>query len=79
MVKLRIKLNTVNDVGLYVARCGEYENDIDYEYGKYTVDAKSFMGVFSVGFEHECETILYSDDEEIEKKFIDDMALWKVQ
>lgn len=78
MVKLKIKLCTANDVGLYVARCGEYENDIDYGHGRYTVDAKSFMGVFSVGLEHECETILYSDDEEIEKKFIDDMALWKL-
>lgn len=74
---MKIVLDTVNDVGLFVARCGEFHNDIDYSYGRYTVDAKSFMGVFSIGLGHDCDVEIHTNDEKVRNKFNDAMILWK--
>ena len=81
IIKVKIKLGTVNDAVLFSARCNEYKNyDIDYVFGKYTVDAKSLMGILSIGLDHECAVELHSnDDEKLNNKFEKDMKLWIVK
>lgn len=78
-VKIKIKLNTVNDAGLFVAKCGEYPVEVDFVCGRYTVDAKSLMGVLGVGLGRECEVEIHSCYEEYLKRFEEDMELWKVE
>ena len=80
IIKVKIKLGTVNDAVLFSARCNEYKNyDIDYVFGKYTVDAKSLMGILSIGLDHECAVELHSNDEKLNTKFEKDMKLWIVK
>lgn len=66
---------------LFSAKCNEYKDyDIDYVCGKYTVDAKSLMGILSIGLEHECVVELHSNDnEKLNTKFKEDMKLWIVK
>ena len=49
-MKLKIRLNTVNDAVLFAAKCNEYDDDMDYMYNEhYVLDAKSMIGVISAG------------------------------
>ena len=66
---------------LFSAKCNEYKDyDIDYVCGKYTVDAKSLMGILSIGLDHECVAELHSnDDEKLNNKFEKDMKLWIIK
>ena len=81
IIKVKIKLGTVNDAVLFSAKCNEYKDyDIDYVCGKYTVYAKSLMGILSIGLEHECVVELHSNDnEKLNTKFKEDMKLWIVK
>lgn len=77
-MKLKIKLNNVNDAVLFVAKCNEFkENDIDVQYNKYIIDGKSLMGVLSIGT-NECYVNLNvaDDDTKTQEKFRKAMELW---
>lgn len=50
-----------------------YECDIDILKGRYVIDAKSILGIFSLDLEKEIDIYIHSDDEEILKKFEEDM------
>ena len=44
------------------------------------MDAKSLMGILSIGLDHECVAELHSnDDEKLNNKFEKDMKLWIVK
>ena len=44
------------------------------------MDAKSLMGILSIGLDHECAVELHSnDDEKLNNKFEKDMKLWIVK
>ena len=44
------------------------------------MDAKSLMGILSIGLEHECVVELHSNDnEKLNTKFKEDMKLWIVK
>ena len=45
---LSIRLNTINDVKQFVHIVNQYPYDIDLISGRYIVDAKSIMGIFSL-------------------------------
>ncbi|MBC5745945.1 HPr family phosphocarrier protein [Lachnospiraceae bacterium MD308] len=45
---IRVKLNNIENAQKFVEICNQFEDiDIDYIIGKYSVDAKSIMGVLS--------------------------------
>ena len=43
-----ILLNTINDVKIFVNTVMRYEFDVDLISGRYAIDAKSIMGIFSL-------------------------------
>ena len=45
---MKIKLNTVNDIKEFVNRAMMCKFDIDLISGRYVIDAKSIMGIFSL-------------------------------
>lgn len=49
MQTLRIVLTTIDDVKRFVTLTNKYSFSIDLSNGKYKIDAKSIMGVFSLG------------------------------
>ncbi len=48
MASFYIKLKSINDVKEFVRIANLFEEDIDLVSGRYTVDAKSIMGIFSL-------------------------------
>lgn len=76
-MEYKIILNNVNDAAFFAGKCAKYKYDIDYICGRYTVDAKSFMGILSVGLGREdCFVRIHTDEENILKEFVKDMELW---
>ncbi len=49
MQTLQIVLSTIDDVKRFVTLTNKYNFSIDLSNGKYKIDAKSIMGVFSLG------------------------------
>jgi phosphocarrier protein HPr len=76
---IRLKLNNVTDASLFVTKCGNYREDIDYVCGRYILDAKSLMGVLSVGFDRVCEVKIHTCDENVVQKLKNDLELWGVE
>ena len=61
-MKFEIKLNTIADVKKFVNIVVKYDFDIDLTSGRYTVDAKSIMGIFSLDLTKNI-TVEVHDDE----------------
>ena len=48
MKKFDVSLSSINDVKLFVNSASKQSCDIDLISGRYVVDAKSIMGIFSI-------------------------------
>ena len=48
MTTVKISLATIEDVKKFVNTVGKYDFDVDLVSGKYQVDGKSIMGIFSL-------------------------------
>ena len=48
MVTANILLNTINDVENFVNIVTKYDFEVDLTSGRYIIDAKSIMGIFSL-------------------------------
>lgn len=48
MVSANILLNTINDVKNFVNIVTKYDFEVDLTSGRYIIDAKSIMGIFSL-------------------------------
>lgn len=67
-----IMLNTINDVKDFVNTVAKYDFDIDLISGRYAVDAKSIMGIFSLDLSQKIRVEAHTEDatefiKEIEK------------
>lgn len=64
-----ILLKSVVDVKNFVNITNRYDFDIDLESGRYIVDAKSIMGIFSLDLSKPIKMHIHSDDaQEFEAK-----------
>ena len=62
MKKVSIILNTINDVKSFVNTVSKYSFDVDLISGRYAVDAKSIMGIFSLDLSKAIEMEVHDDD-----------------
>lgn len=76
MKKCIIKLNSIDDVKEFCGQTNSCKFDVDVLSGRYAVDAKSIMGIFSLDLTKEVELAVHANDDESEdffdniKKFI---------
>ena len=72
MVKLNVKIVSMQDADKFNKICSKFDCDMDLQSGKYYVDAKSIMGIFSVDLTRKIRLKIHSDNEkectEIRKK-----------
>lgn len=64
-MKCKIALNSVNDVKAFVNITFRAEKDVDIHCGKYHIDGKAIMGIFSLELDKPIEVEL--DDHDAEK------------
>lgn len=48
MKEVKIRLSSIQDVRMFVDTVTKYNIDVDLSSGRYVVDAKSIMGIFSL-------------------------------
>ncbi|MBR7038637.1 MAG: HPr family phosphocarrier protein [Oscillospiraceae bacterium] len=59
-----VRLNAIDDVKQFVNTIMRFDFDIDLVSGRYAVDAKSIMGIFSLDLSKDIELRAYTDDAE---------------
>lgn len=57
-----IRLSTIQDVQKFVNIVNRYDVDIDLSSGRYIVDAKSIMGIFSLDLLKPIKLTAHTDD-----------------
>lgn len=64
MKTLTIKLGTIDSVKKFNYLATRQNFDIDIVSGRYNVDAKSLMGIFSLNLMEPIKVVLHTDDKE---------------
>ncbi len=62
MKTFHLMLNSINDVKDFVNTVSRYDFDVDLTSGRYVVDAKSIMGIFSLNLSKPIKVEVHSDD-----------------
>ena len=62
MTEKNIMLGTIEDVKKFVNIVFRYEFDVDVVSGRYAVDAKSILGLFSIDLSKAVTLKIYSDE-----------------
>ena len=62
MTKANIAINTIEDVKNFVTIVTKCSYDVDIISGRYAIDAKSIMGIFSLDLSKPLELHVHSDD-----------------
>ena len=70
MKSFDISLKSINDVKDFVNIVNKYDFDVDLSSGRYIVDAKSIMGIFSLDLSKPIKVEVQNDDSE---KFCDEI------
>ena len=70
MKTCQIKLSSIQDVREFVDIVTGYDIEIDLSSGRYVVDAKSIMGIFSLNLSQPIELAIHSDNDEACEKFL---------
>ena len=72
MKTFSILLSSINDIKAFVNIVNKYEFDVDLTSGRYVVDAKSIMGIFSLDLSKPIKVDVHAADEEAQG-FIDEI------
>ena len=62
MTTAKIRINTIEDVKHFVAIVTGVDYDVDIVSGRYAIDAKSIMGIFSLDLSKDLGLRIHSDD-----------------
>ena len=66
MVTIKVKLNGIDDIKNFCAKASSQLFDIDVVSGRYVVDAKSIMGLFSLDLSRPVEVTIQAEKSECE-------------
>ena len=62
MVEFEMNLSSINDVKDFVNTVSRYDFDVDLISGRYIVDAKSIMGIFSLDLSKPIKVTVHDDN-----------------
>lgn len=63
MQKVQISLNSIDKVKTFVNTISQYDFDFDLVSGRYVIDAKSIMGIFSLDLSKPIDLSIYTEDD----------------
>lgn len=70
---LDVSLNTIEKVKRFTSITNSFDCDVDVLQGRYTIDAKSVLGVFSLDLTKTVTVEIESDDEKEIDRFLKEM------
>ncbi|MGL4800532.1 MAG: HPr family phosphocarrier protein [Cellulosilyticaceae bacterium] len=62
MTSITISLNSIDKVKQFVNLISKYDGDFDLTSGRYVIDAKSIMGIFSLDLSQPIQLDIHSDE-----------------
>ena len=62
MKTVKICLNSIDKVKSFVNEISKFDNDFDLVSGRYVIDAKSIMGIFSLDLSKPINLNIHADD-----------------
>ena len=62
MKTVQISLNSIDKVKSFVNAITQFEFDFDLVSGRYVIDAKSIMGIFSLDLSNPIELVIHAED-----------------
>ncbi len=62
MKTVKISLNSIDKVKAFVNDITKFETDFDLVSGRYVIDAKSIMGIFSLDLSKNIDLNIHADD-----------------
>ena len=65
MQKVVISLNSIDKVKSFVNTISQYDFDFDLISGRYVIDAKSIMGIFSLDLSKPIELNVHAEDDSL--------------
>ena len=75
--EFRVQLNTIDRVKRFVKICDNYEEDIDLGSGRYIIDAKSIMGIFSFDLTKPLNIRIHSNNDDVVRRFNEEMSEYR--
>ena len=72
MEAVTISLTQVNQVQKFVNVVSKVPYDVDMVSGRYTINAKSLLGIYSLDLNRPLQVVMYSDDCEAVKKELEE-------
>ncbi|MGN0595705.1 MAG: HPr family phosphocarrier protein [Ruminiclostridium sp.] len=76
MKQVKINIGTINDVKEFISIVNKETFEADIAVGKYVVDAKSIMGIFSLDLSKPLNLTVHSDDCD---EFLDEISKFIVK
>lgn len=67
MKKVQVSLNSIDKVKSFVRTIDEFENDFDLISGRYVIDAKSMLGIFSLDLSKPIELAIHADTDALDR------------
>ncbi len=62
MKEFKVKITTIDEVKKFVNTVMRFDYDIDLISGRYAIDAKSIMGIFSIDLSKELTLVAHTED-----------------
>ena len=78
MKSVNIKLETIEDIRNFVGILAKYSCDLDLKSGRYTVDARSLMGIFALNWDKPVELVVHSGDDAVADAVFADIKAWVI-
>ncbi len=66
MKTVQLSLNSINKVKSFVNEITKFDNDFDLVSGRYVIDAKSIMGIFSLDLSKPIDLNIHASESDIE-------------
>ena len=66
MKTIQISLNSIDKVKSFVGAISKFDNDFDLVSGRYVIDAKSIMGIFSLDLSKPIDLNIHADGTELD-------------
>ncbi|MCR4999928.1 MAG: HPr family phosphocarrier protein [Lachnospiraceae bacterium] len=63
MKTLKVNINSIDKVKKFVNVITLFDNDFDLVAGRYVIDAKSIMGIFSLDLSQDLELVIQRDND----------------
>lgn len=78
MTRMNVKLNSVDKVKSFVDIVSRYPVDMDLVNGRYVIDAKSIMGIFSLDLSKTLELTINSSDSKLCDSIMKSVSMYQV-